>query len=163
MSDVRPTTPCGLRRGFAKLTSVICLVLGFGSPALAQEDPTPPAAVVAPVGSLAYKDTQLRLLMDVLDILQEDVDRLESVKGRLAERHGRRVRTGRERATGGAAMQLHPPEQRRQPGPDVGRGDERGHRIGPRSPGTSPHSTGSTGPAQKWAPAGASAGPLPLP
>jgi len=64
-------------------------VLGFGTPALAQEDPTPPAAVVAPVGSLAYKDTQLRLLMDVLDILQEDVDRLESVKGRLAERHGK--------------------------------------------------------------------------
>jgi murein DD-endopeptidase MepM/ murein hydrolase activator NlpD len=67
----------------------ILLSLLFAAPGLAQDAPPPPASVVAPVGSLAYKDTQLRLLMDVLDILQEDVDRLDSVKGRLAERHGR--------------------------------------------------------------------------
>ena len=46
-------------------------------------------SLAAPPDAPAYKDTQLRLLMDVLDILQDDVDRLEAVKGRLAERHGR--------------------------------------------------------------------------
>ena len=52
-------------------------------------------SLAAPPDSPAYKDTQLRLLMDVLDILQDDVDRLEAVKGRLAERHGRlMVRVG---------------------------------------------------------------------
>jgi len=63
-------------------------MLTLAVPAAAQQDPAPPPGVTAPVGA-GYKDTQLRLLMDVLDILQEDVDRLEAVKGRLAERHGR--------------------------------------------------------------------------
>ena len=72
-----------------KRTLLTLLVLAIGAAPAVAQDLTPPPAAVAPVGSLAYKDTQLRLLMDVLDILQEDVDRLESVKGRLAERHGR--------------------------------------------------------------------------
>ena len=71
--------------------TIVVLLLALtasSAPGSAQDGVAPPGAVT-PIGSKPYKDTQLRLLMNVLDILQEDVDRLESVKGRLAERHGR--------------------------------------------------------------------------
>ncbi|MFH1531135.1 MAG: peptidoglycan DD-metalloendopeptidase family protein [Pseudomonadota bacterium] len=75
------------------MKSLVLMVLFLSLPALVApasgQETAPPPEAVEPVGSQVYKDTQLRLLMDVLDILQEDVDRLEVVKGRLAERHGR--------------------------------------------------------------------------
>ncbi|MBM4371110.1 MAG: peptidoglycan DD-metalloendopeptidase family protein [Deltaproteobacteria bacterium] len=54
--------------------------------------PAEPEAATDPLPPLhpgAGRDTELRLLMEVLDILQEDVDRLEKAKAKLAERHSR--------------------------------------------------------------------------